>query len=143
MLAAAKDKYLLGNLWTDPASVFVSAGYPLTTTDNFKDFNDFYRSHAGVRAFHAALMEDRPFEVPTAECVWCEVGLWTVAVAIVALAAGGVALLTPEVAPIVALAELTGVAAPWVLAFVVANLSTGFFTVETVLLKLCEWIGVC
>src|SRR5262245_47004697 len=141
--AAKESTYLRRNLLIDPAAMFDTAGYPLTP-DKYSEFNEFYRSHAGVQAVHAALEEGRSLEsVADWRCTVCEVGMWIIAVAIVSLAGIGAALLGPTAGPIVALATYLGVSNAAAAAFVAGVIAGGLVTVDKLLGKICEWTGVC
>lgn len=136
-------------LLSDPAAAFMRNGLSITKGDE-KGFNDYFNevavelvtqlretSEDQLSAVHAELLESG------AGCTWCKIGAYTVAGAIVVAGVAGLALLTPESAVVISLAEFAGVDAEVALAFlkglgVVVAKGTG-----AVADAICKWMGAC
>lgn len=140
---AAKDKNLLSQLIVNPGQVFASAGFPIDSW-NESDFNDYCREEASLPSLLSHLNDDgNLMGYDGVGCTLCKIAAYTVAIAIVAVGAGGLSLLTAGSAPVLALAAFAGVAATSALAFIVtlgAAISGGVGVVAS---YICEWTGAC
>lgn len=139
--AAQGNPYLIGNLLSDPAPIFAAAGYPMQIED-YRAFNRYFLETARPTleglARGAALVE-----LASAKCIGCKVGFWSLAAVITAIGAAGLTFLTVGTAPVVALSSAAGIAATTALAFIQGLAALVVFSIDTILLNLCEWIGAC
>ncbi|KAF2989147.1 hypothetical protein OGR47_02580 [Methylocystis sp. MJC1] len=141
--AAHADSNYFQLLLAAPASVFDAAGYAIPN-EYVADFDRFYRSHSGVQALHAAIAAGQSLDsVPFWVCTACQIACYVAAVGVAAIGVGAVALLTTTSAPVVAVAALLSVSSQVALAVVAALVAAAAGSVEIIVSKLCELIGVC
>ncbi|WP_441249322.1 RICIN domain-containing protein [Kitasatospora sp. McL0602] len=141
VMRLAQDNPLVrANLLANPAQLLADAGYPLQIEQQ-RSFNRFFREREGLVA---ALTDGAsPEAVAGWQCRICEIGAWTFMFILVSMGAAALAFLTPEAAVVVALATYAGVTAVRALAFIQVVVAVGEFTIDSVLSKLCSWMGVC
>ncbi len=76
-------------------------------------------------------------------CLACKAGVWTIAVAIVALGAAGVAAVTPEAEVVILLARFAGLDAKAVASFVAGLAHVIGESVDAVATAICRWLHAC
>lgn len=141
--AAEKDENLLAQLVANPGQVFASAGFPVDSWA-IPEFNDYCRKEAGLSDVLTGLANKKNLAaLSSVGCTLCKIAAYTVAVAIVAVGAGALTLLTAGSAPVVALAAFAGVAATTALAFIVTLTTAITGGVGVVASYICEWTGAC
>lgn len=136
-------------LLADPAVAFRRNGLNIPKSGE-QGFNNHFNEVAGELVTRLReTSEDRLSAVHTellasgAGCTWCKIGAYAVAAAIVVVGVAGLALLTPESAVVVALAEFAGVDVASALAFLrglAAVISQGTGAVAG---AICQWMGAC
>lgn len=139
--AAQGNPYLIGNLFSDPAPIFAAAGYPMQIED-YRAFNRYFLTTTEPMLEALARGADHR-DLASGKCIVCKVGFWSIAAMLAGVGAAGLAFLSVGAAPVVALSTATGIAATSVLAFVHGLVALTVFTVDSILLSICEWIGVC
>jgi hypothetical protein len=142
--AAQADRNYGQLLLAEPASVFDAAGYPIPT-EYAVDFNKFYRAHSGVQALHAAIAAGQSLDsvVPSPFCTSCQIACVITAIGIAGVTAAGLAVLSSTAAPVVAVAALTSLGPQAALALTAFLVGTYGASLEILVYKLCEFIGIC
>jgi hypothetical protein len=136
-------------LLANPAAVLQRNGFDIPEGKE-KEFNNYFNEVAGdivtrlretpenrLSAVHEELVQRG------IGCTACKIGVYTIAAAIVAVGAAGIASLTTGSSVVVALASFAGVSARVALTFIRGLgrvISSG---VRAVAQRICEWTGAC
>jgi hypothetical protein len=139
------DKFL-----ANPSAVFRQNGLDIPHGREH-EFNGYFKEVAGdlvkrlketpetqLLAAHDEFLELQGFG-----CTACKVGVYAIAVLIVAVGAGGLAVLTAESAPVLALASFAGVSARVALAFIRGLGAAVTKGVNDVATRICKWTHAC
>jgi hypothetical protein len=147
---AFESKSNAEELLANPAVVFRRNGLNIPVGDD-EGFNSYFNEVAGsvvtrlretdeqrLSADHEELLAERGIG-----CTACKISVYAVALAIVGVGAAGLAFLTVESAPVVALATFAGVSARAALAFIRGLGAAVAKGVSDVATRICRWTGTC
>jgi hypothetical protein len=128
-------------LLSDPAPVFVAAGYPLHDND-YNGFNQFF-IHNFKTNIETWSRNPAAIDPNWVACMTCKTTLYVFALGIAVLAGGGLALLTETASPVIALGAAIGISAR-VTAGMLLGLGTAIVSDTLALLsQLCTWVHAC
>ena len=126
-------------LLANPALELRNAGL-LLPESQFNEFNNYFFNLVSIP-------QELGLEITSLEnsigCTICKVGAWTLAVAIVSVGVAGLALLTPESAIVIAVAEFLGISAEAALAFITGLANAISSGVSAVAEAICTYLGSC
>ncbi|MBB6588456.1 hypothetical protein [Ralstonia solanacearum] len=140
LMTARENEAFRSILLSDPASIFVSSGYPVLP--GYRDaFNDFVRNDQSVQML---LVYEGPLtELEGWSCKICKIGFWFLAAVIMSVGAGALVTLTVEAPLVIAVAAAVGSSTPAAQAWLTAAASLVVLGIDAVLTSMCEWAGIC